>query len=296
MENIIKYKSRFFSLLESTIGDVKPLLDEQSTNLEIGSGGVIKKKFNPDEFRKELEKKGMRFVDIDVKRSEVNPIYGSMPKGLSKQEIEKAIKYENKLKNGFSLNLDFDVIVSLVAAALEGFPGLGQFGSAIINIVHAISYFIRGLLSSDEVSEMNNYFQGLVQFCMSFVPLAGDFMALGLGQFMKKMIAKTDIELINFLKNTFPFLNIKRGFSLKKKGGMTYLFWAAIKQFGLDRLLDIVTFEKVKKTCIDLNKWLNNKFSNILGISQITNSLNAVIKIIDDLITISKGKPILGLN
>ena len=220
--------------------------------------------------------------------------------GLSrnyKVGIEEKIERIKTLKErGFSLNLDFDVIVSLVAAVLEGFPGLGQLASAGVNIIHAISHFIRGLLSSSEASEMNSYFQGLVQFCMAFVPLAGDFISLGINQYMKTMIARTDIELINFLKKTFPFLNIKRGFSLKKKGGMKYLFWAAIKQFGLDRVLDNVTFEKVKQTCIDLIKWLSNNFPNFIGISQIIKSLNSIKNIIDDLLLIMSGKPITDLN
>jgi hypothetical protein len=32
MKNIENYKSRFFSLMESTMGDVKPLISEQETS------------------------------------------------------------------------------------------------------------------------------------------------------------------------------------------------------------------------------------------------------------------------
>jgi hypothetical protein len=271
---------------------MKPFLFEQPTD-----------KLNPQYLSNTIDPNtGLSVKNLNLSYPTVDNTSVNM--GANKAGVSRNYKVGNEektehikiLKKGFSVGLDIDVIISVIAAILEGFPGLGQLASAGINIIHAISYFIRGLLSSDDIEMMNSYFQGLVQFCMSFVPLAGDFISLGLAQFMKKMIAKTDTELIDFLNNTFPFLNIKRGIRLKKKGGMTYLLWAAIKQFGLDRLLDIVTFEKVKKFCIDLIKWLNNKFSNILGISQITNSLNTVIKIIDDLITISRGKPILGLN
>ena len=38
MNNIEQYKNRFFNLMESTIGDVKPLISEQSTTVPTGTG------------------------------------------------------------------------------------------------------------------------------------------------------------------------------------------------------------------------------------------------------------------
>ena len=45
MENIKEYKDRFFNLMESTIGDVKPLLSEQvkleGRNVTLNSDGTV---------------------------------------------------------------------------------------------------------------------------------------------------------------------------------------------------------------------------------------------------------------
>jgi hypothetical protein len=38
MRNIEQYKNRFFNLMESTIGDVKPLISEQSITVPTGTG------------------------------------------------------------------------------------------------------------------------------------------------------------------------------------------------------------------------------------------------------------------
>jgi hypothetical protein len=43
MNNIEQYKNRFFNLMESTIGDVRPLISEQSTTVPTGTGEELSK-------------------------------------------------------------------------------------------------------------------------------------------------------------------------------------------------------------------------------------------------------------
>jgi hypothetical protein len=89
-------KQRILELHQNT--PMKPFLFEQPTGFEVGPGGVIRPKteFNPQQYKQSLVDKGINLADQGVKTSVAKPIYGQMPKGMTKQEIESAIKAEEK--------------------------------------------------------------------------------------------------------------------------------------------------------------------------------------------------------
>ena len=141
MENIIKYKSRFFSLLESTIGDVKPLLDEQST------GKLDTKYFstsNTIDPNTGLSVKNLNLSNPTTDNTSVN--MGANKAGVTRNY---AVGNEEKIASGKSLSPEAiaqrEHNAALIASIAVSFvPLIGPFVGAGIQLADAQKYYNEG--------------------------------------------------------------------------------------------------------------------------------------------------------
>jgi hypothetical protein len=139
------------------------------------------------------------------------------------------------------INLSIDDYVDIVSAIIGSVPGLGTLGSAIIDLLHAISYFIRVFTTNDFKEKTEYGILGLVQLFFAFDPTGagGNVLMLAARGKIKKVFAMTPNETIFKLKE----LGFLKGYIHLGKLSLTWSWWVLLIKIVLNKALDEVINE-----------------------------------------------------
>ena len=95
MRNLNQYRNRFFTLMESTIGNVKPLVSEQLTGTTGTDTSIFDECFTTQGIP--LDKLPQSCKDMINNKDEVNSFYGRCSSELMKGEFSKTTDMLDKV-------------------------------------------------------------------------------------------------------------------------------------------------------------------------------------------------------
>ena len=138
--------------------------------------------------------KQIRLMDYDRSKTLLEQSVIGAPNGGFIESPKSAIKDLS--------NLTIDDFVDIISAIIGSVPGLGTLGSAIIDLLHAISYFIRVFTTNDFKKQVEYGILGIVQLLFAFDPTGagGNVLMLAARGEIKKVYAMTSKEIIFKLK------------------------------------------------------------------------------------------------
>jgi hypothetical protein len=203
--------------------------------------------------------------------------------------VRKLKEYKEFSKIPFSATLSeifglltIDNIVDIIAAVLDGIPGVGNAVSFGVDIIHAISYFIRAFIYSDDLDKLENVMNGVITCMLAYVPLAGNIASIGIRGTIKKLINQTDSEVIAFLKRFGIILNQSVRFDLKKDSKFVYRFLAAIASFIIDKATEVQDSKpKIQSYIENLSKQLKEIIKKLNSVTSYIPFFNRIIEAIE---------------
>ena len=177
--------------------------------------------------------KQIRLMDYDRSKTLLEQSVIGAPNGGFIESPKSAIKD--------LLNLTIDDFVDIISAIIGSVPGLGTLGSAIIDLLHAISYFIRVFTTNDFKNQVEYGILGIVQLLFAFDPTGagGNVLMLAARGEIKKVYAMTSKEIIFKLKE----LGFLKGYIHFGKLSLTWSWWALLIKIVLNKTLDVVINE-----------------------------------------------------
>ena len=192
--------------------------------------------------------------------------------------------------------LTIDNIIDIIAAVLDGIPGVGNAVSFGVDIIHAISYFIRAFIYSDDLDKLENAMNGVITCMVAYVPLAGNIANIGIRGTIKKLINETDTQVIIFLKR-FGII-LKSGINLKKKKPFVYRFLAAIASFIIGESTEVQDSKvKIVSFIENLSKQLNEIIKKLNSVTSYIPFFDRIIDAVEDVSnTVEDTKKILGTS
>jgi hypothetical protein len=143
-------------------------------------------------------------VDSTAVNVGVNPITGQ------KITTQKTYVDPNKL-NGPSSKSDIDEIIEIISAIIDLIPGIGTAVSAGVDILHAISYVVRGIQETITEDKIVYFIKGLFGLGMALVPEAGNAANLSFSAFIKSYLSWWD-ELIAIVKTFVDEKKVTKAF------------------------------------------------------------------------------------
>lgn len=197
-------------------------------------------------------------VDSTAVNVGVNPITGQ------KITTQKTYVDPNKLI-GPSDDSTIDETIEIISTIIELIPSIGTAVSAAIDILHAISYVIRGIQEKITEDKVVYFIKGLFGLGAALIPAAGNAANLSLSAFIKVYLSWWD-ELIaivrtfvNEKKVTKAFLDWLNGGSIIQKitFGLTYL----LKKIGINATVSQIMTEASTQL-----GYLKNFISGIYGL------------------------------
>ena len=104
-------------------------------------------------------------------------------------------KQEEYLKN-----IDPDILVDLVSAALDGIPGIGNLISAGVDVLHSLTYFVRMILTTDVNYKIENGLMGIITLVTTSTPVLGNLGNITTKQGIKNFLKRTPEEIAKILR------------------------------------------------------------------------------------------------
>jgi len=204
------------------------------------------------------------------------------------KEFSQRMKVYDKFKRGtLTLEQFIDNFVDIVSAALEAIPGIGNLGSAVADIAHSLSFFLRAYLSKDDIKKIEYIFNGLSTGVMATIPFAGNLANVGFRGTINKFLNMTHSDVSRWLKQNG--INIKSGVFLLNKNRFTPNILTALISFFKGEATQFDTLKKVEDFLTNISKKLSeilkkiNEIKNLPFFNKIIESLQYIINLIDEM-------------
>ena len=206
------------------------------------------------------DNKGLYAASVDSTAVSVgyNPITGQ------KVTTQKTYVDPNKLGEPSSKS-SLDDTIEIISAIIDLNPGIGTAVSAGIDILHAISYVIRGIKETITEDKIVYFIKGMFGLGMALVPEAGNVANLSLNAFIKTYLSWWD-ELIGIVRTfvnekkvTKAFLDWLNSGSIIQK--ITFAFTFLLKRLGIN-----VTVSQLMTEASTQLGYLKNYISGIYGL------------------------------
>jgi hypothetical protein len=206
------------------------------------------------------DNKGLYAASVDSTAVSVgyNPITGQ------KVTTQKTYVDPNKLV-GPSSKSNIDDTIEIISAIIDLIPGIGTAVSAGVDILHAISYVIRGIQEKITEDKIVYFIKGMFGLGMALVPEAGNAANLSLNAFIKTYLSWWD-ELIGIVRTfvnekkvTKAFLDWLNSGSIMQK--ITFAFTFLLKRLGIN-----VTVSQLMTEASTQLGYLKNYISGIYGV------------------------------
>jgi hypothetical protein len=171
---------------------------------------------------------------------------GLAPVGGYEWQKPKAInKSFDQLKT-----LSVDDTVDVISAMIDGIPGVGNIVSLGIDVIHALSYFVRLFFADTENEKIEYATLGFLTLATSVIPVGGNSANLVARQGLKSVMRMTPVEIYRVGKGLglLPDMMIL----LTKKGWKYKWLLVLAKIFGHELL------EVLSKVSVKLNETLKN--------------------------------------
>jgi len=189
---------------------------------------------------------------------------GINPKTGQKITTQKTYVDPNKLV-GPTPNDTIDDTIEIISAIIDLIPGIGTAVSAGIDILHAISYVIRGIKEKITENKIVYFIKGLFGLGMALIPEAGNAANLSFNAFIKTYLSWWD-ELIGIVRTfvnekkvTKAFLDWLNSGSIIQK--ITFAFSFLLKRLGIN-----VTVSQLMTEASTQLGYLKNYLSGIYGL------------------------------
>lgn len=188
---------------------------------------------------------------------------GYAPSG-QKVTTQKTYVDPNKLV-GPTPKSSFDDTIEIISSIIDLIPGIGTAISAGIDILHAISYVIRGIQEKITEDKIVYFIKGMFGLGMALVPEAGNALNLSLNAFIKTYLSWWD-ELIGIVRTfvnekkvTKAFLDWLNSGSIMQK--ITFAFTYILKKLGIEATVSTLMTEASTQL-----GYLKNYISGIYGL------------------------------
>ena len=171
---------------------------------------------------------------------------GLAPVGGYEWQKPKAInKSFDQLKT-----LSADDTVDVISAMIDGIPGVGNIVSLGIDVIHALSYFVRLFFADTENEKIEYATLGFLTLATSVIPVGGNSANLVARQGLKSVMTMTPVEIYRVGKGLGLLPDMLLQFT--KKGWKYKWLLVLTKIFGHEIL------EVLSKVTVKLNDILKN--------------------------------------
>ena len=171
---------------------------------------------------------------------------GLAPVGGYEWQKPKAInKSFDQLKT-----LSADDTVDVISAMIDGIPGVGNIVSLGIDVIHALSYFVRLFFADTENEKIEYATLGFLTLATSVIPVGGNSANLVARQGLKSVMTMTPVEIYRVGKGLGLLPDMLLQFT--KKGWKYKWLLVLTKIFGHEVL------EVLSKVTVKLNDILKN--------------------------------------
>jgi len=201
-----------------------------------------------------LKNKLMSFTPVELSEEPIQP-EGPIQVVESKKLFE-SIDFENWI----------DLATDILSGILEGFPGIGQVASVTVDVLHTVSYILRFIFASDEMSKIKYLALAGLGLITSFIPISGNVANIAgrstIGNILKVGPNKIYKYIAKLKGKNLP-LSHWSTFS-KWKVNFVYVLLKIVGNFGED------IFVKLAKIFSDLSKNLIGSLKNWVKSSPLT--------------------------
>jgi hypothetical protein len=182
------------------------------------------------------------------------------------------------------INLSIDDIIDIISAMIGLVPGLGTLISAIIDVLHGISYFIRVFTTNDNKEKLEYGILGIIQIAFAFdvSGSGGNVLMLAIRSKMKEIYNLTPKEIIFYLQD----LGYLKKYIHLGKESLTWSWWALMIKLTINK--------KINEFADEFSTWVNwlkeeyNKYKKSLSETNQT-----IFNYVIDKIIIPKSKEII---
>ena len=147
-------------------------------------------------------------------------------------------------------NSSTDDIIDIISALIDGIPGLGNIVSLGIDVIHALSYFVRLFFADSENEKIEFATLGFLTLATSVIPIGGNSANLVARHGLKSVMRMTPVEIyqvgkrLGLLRQTQVFLT---------KAGWKYKWVLVLAKIFGHELLEVLS-----KVLVKLNDILKN--------------------------------------
>jgi hypothetical protein len=189
---------------------------------------------------------------IIITESQLKVLLEQIPDSRFGRPEDNAILYKSQSNNLGSL--DFDDLVDVVSALIDGVPGIGTLVSAGIDIVHSMTYAVRFYFSKNDDEKFLNGMMCIVTLGSTFIPGLGNSLNIIAKNGIKGTIKHTPAEVLLVAKKIG--LYNKAVFFLSKTK-WKYSILMALARILRNKLVDFLVH--IKKSLTKLKNNVHNK-------------------------------------
>ena len=189
---------------------------------------------------------------IIITESQLKVLLEQIPDSRFGRPEDNAILYKSKANDlGF---LDFDDLVDVVSASIDGVPGIGTLVSAGIDVVHSITYAVRFYFSKNDDEKFLNGMMCIVTLGSTFIPGLGNSLNIIAKNGIKGTIKHTPAEVLLVAKKIGLY---NKAVFFLSKAKWKYSILMALARILRNKLVDFLVH--LKKTLIKFKNNVHNK-------------------------------------
>jgi len=178
--------------------------------------------------------------------------------------------------NRITIKEQWDDVVDVVAALIDGIPGIGNLVSLGLDLMHTLSYFYRSQTTNNESEKIEYTLLGILTAGMAFVPGVGNSTNIVARQGIKGLLKHTPDEIISWATSK----GIMNPRILFGKGVFKYSLLLLMVRILKDEVAEYIA--KAIENLVVIMKELE-QYSYMYGVTDVIKMISDIVKVLREI-------------
>jgi len=178
--------------------------------------------------------------------------------------------------NRITIKEQWDDVVDVVAALIDGIPGIGNLVSLGLDLMHTLSYFYRSQTTNNESEKIEYTLLGILTAGMAFVPGVGNSTNIVARQGIKGLLKHTPDEIISWAISK----GIMNPRILFGKGVFKYSLLLLMVRILKDEVAEYIA--KAIENLVVIMKELE-QYSYMYGVTDVIKMISDIVKVLREI-------------